>query len=190
MALLPRAANTEDNNESAASFEAIPAGEYLAQITKSEMKANKAKTGHFLLLIHTVIEGKHKGSSIFVRLNLDNPNPKAVEIANKELNSICQACEQEGVEDSEDLHGIPMCIKVVVEPATAQWSASNAIKKWSVEAEYTSPDEADAPVGFEAEDETVTVGGGKEADLYIEPVQEPKPETEAEPTGDDKLPWE
>jgi len=172
MALLPKAANTEDNNQGADSFEAIPAGEYLAQITKSEMKANKAKTGHFLLLIHTIIEGKHKGSSIFVRLNLDNPNPKAVEIANKELNSICQACEQEGVEDSEDLHGIPMCIKVAVVPASANWPASNDIKKWSPEAEYE--------------------GGEIEAEQTPAPTSDNPGEAmpEGAPASDGKMPWE
>jgi len=185
MALLPKAANTEGNNQGADSFEAIPAGDYLAHITKSEMKANKAKTGHFLLLIHTILEGEHKGSSIFVRLNLDNPNPKAVEIANKELNSICQACDKEGVEDSEELHQIPMCIKVAVEEATAQWPASNAVKKWMPESEYVGENDPvaqatdDAPVVEETVVEAV-VTGGPEADVVDEPVA----------VGDDKLPWE
>jgi len=181
MALLPQAANTEGNNQGADSFEAVPAGEYLAQITKSEMKANKAKTGHFLLLIHTIIEGKHKGSSIFVRLNLDNPNPKAVEIANKELNSICQACEQEGVEDSEDLHGIPMCIKVAVEEATAQWPASNNIKKWSPESEYVGEDD-EVP---QSTDDAPEIDGENPST-----VDEPDSTGADAAETDDKLPWE
>ncbi len=36
--------------EPATPFEAIPAGKYLAMITASEMKANKAGTGRFLEL--------------------------------------------------------------------------------------------------------------------------------------------
>ena len=178
MALLPKAANTEGNNQGADSFEAIPAGDYLAHITKSEMKANKAKTGHFLLLIHTILEGEHKGSSIFVRLNLDNPNPKAVEIANKELNSICQACDKEGVEDSEDLHLVPMCIRVAVEPASSQWPASNNIKKWMPESEYEG--------GAVGTDEPTV-----DEPEVVEPNVVEEPAIEAEVVEEnEKLPWE
>jgi len=180
MALLPKAANTEGNNQGADSFEAIPAGDYLAHITKSEMKANKAKTGHFLLLIHTILEGEHKGSSIFVRLNLDNPNPKAVEIANKELNSICQACDKEGVEDSEDLHLVPMCIRVAVEPASSQWPASNNIKKWMPESEYEG--------GAVGTDEP-TVDEPEVVEPEADVVEEPAIEAEVV-EEDEKLPWE
>jgi len=138
MALLPRSANTEDNNESSADRSALPAGDYLVHIVKSEMKQTKAKNGHYLSLHFQVIEPQDSaGKFVFTNLNLDNPNAIAVEIATKELNSICQACDKEGVEDSEELHQIPMVISVKVDPATAQWPEGNSITGYKNEAEWS-----------------------------------------------------
>lgn len=138
MAKLIQTANTSNNREGLTDFSAIPAGKYISQIIKSEFKATKAKTGHYLALQLKIVEGDHKGKLLFEILNLDNPNPVAVEIANKTLNSICQACEKSGVEDSEELHGIPMELTVVLVPATAQRPASNDIKFYDVASSDTA----------------------------------------------------
>ena len=55
----------------------------------------------------------------------------------EELASICQAAEVDVVEDSEELHDIPMMIKVGIKAETAQWPAKNVIKG------YKSMDEGD-----------------------------------------------
>ncbi len=62
-------------------FEPIPAGKYLAVITDSEMKRTKAGTGHYLQLAFQIIEGPYKNRFLWARLNLDNPNATAVQIA-------------------------------------------------------------------------------------------------------------
>jgi len=131
MAKLPLTFNTKENNEGLGDYTALPAGEYIANIIKSEYKATKAKTGHFIELQLKLLAGKSKGRVLYERLNLDNPNPIAVEIANKALNSICQACEKVGVEDTEELHGIPMKLTLKVVPATSSNPASNSIIKWA-----------------------------------------------------------
>ena len=128
MARLIQAANTGENKEQLDDFTPIPAGKYVAQIKKSEFKATKAKTGHYLKLEFSIIDGEYKGRKLWENLNLDNPNPVAVEIANKTLNTICQACNKSGVQDSEELHGIPILITVKVNPASALHPASNSIK--------------------------------------------------------------
>ena len=141
MALLPQQANTENNNETSADRSALPAGDYLVHIVKSEMKQTKAKNGHYLSLHMQVLSPEDKkGRFLFSNLNLDNPNPVAMEIANKELNSICQACDQEGVEDSEELHQLPFMVTVKVDPATAQWPEGNSITAYKAESEYEGDD--------------------------------------------------
>jgi len=125
MAQLPIKFNSEGNKDGLADFSALPAGEYIMAITKSEYKATKANNGHYLQLVFKVLTGPQKGKWYFENLNLDNPNPIAVEIANKALNSICQACDKEAVEDSEELHEIPMVVTLKVVPATATRPASN-----------------------------------------------------------------
>lgn len=127
MAKLPLQYNVEGNKEGLGDFTPLPAGEYTMAITKTQYKETKAKTGHYLQTILKVISGKNKGRVLFENLNLDNPNPIAVEIANKTLNSICQACDKVGVEDSEELHGIPMRVTLKVVPATATQPASNSV---------------------------------------------------------------
>ena len=62
-------------------FDPIPAGKYLAVITESESKPNKAGTGSYLQLTFQVIEGEYKNRFLWARLNLDNPNQTAVKIA-------------------------------------------------------------------------------------------------------------
>lgn len=126
MAQLPGQYNTPQNNETIG-FDALPAGKYAAQVVKSEYKETKAKNGHYLQLVVKVIAGDYNGRQIFENLNLDNPNPQAVEIANKTLNSICQACGLAGVEDSEELHGIPMEITLKKDKETDDYPESNSI---------------------------------------------------------------
>jgi len=127
MALLPNKANTQENNQTMDDRTPIPAGTYPAHITKSEFKATKAKTGHYLNLTWKVLDGPHKGKVVFNLLNLDNPNPVAVEIATKELNSICQAMGKAGVQDSDELHNIPVFLTLKVTEGTAQFAPKNEI---------------------------------------------------------------
>lgn len=119
------------NSKDVPSDDLLPAGEYEAHIVASEFKATKAGTGSFLELRVQILEESHAGYMVFDRLNLDNPNKTAVEIANRTLSSICKAVGVEEIEDSEELHGIPLVVRVVVDPARGDWGESNSIKKYS-----------------------------------------------------------
>ena len=98
--------------EPTTAFDPIPAGKYLATITASEMKPNKAGTGQFLELVFTIIEGEFKNRSLWARLNLDNPNELAVKIAQAELSAICRAVGVMAPGDSVELHNLPLVIRV------------------------------------------------------------------------------
>lgn len=93
-----------------ADFEPIPAGKYLAAITESEIKDNKAGTGSYLQLTFTILEGEFKNRVLWARLNLDNPNATAVKIARAELSAICHAVGVMAPKDSCELHNIPLVI--------------------------------------------------------------------------------
>jgi hypothetical protein len=98
-------------------FEVIPAGWYNIVLTESEMKENSKKDGAYLALVFTIIDGPHANRKLFDRLNLQNPNPTAVEIAYKTLSAICHATGVIQVQDSSQLHGIPLMGKVSVRAA-------------------------------------------------------------------------
>lgn len=100
--------------EPQASFDPIPADDYTAMIVDSEMKPTKNGMGEYLQLVFEVCDGDYTGRKIFARLNLNNPNQTAVDIAQRELSAICHAVGVLTPNDSMDLHDKPMTIKVKI----------------------------------------------------------------------------
>ena len=99
-----------------APLEALPPGDYKVQILQSEMRVTKAGTGQMLWLDMEVLEGPLKGRHVYDQLNLINPNPTAEEIAQRTLSAICHAVGKLQVADSEELHFLPMLVRVAVKP--------------------------------------------------------------------------
>ena len=118
-------------------FEALPPGRYLVQIVASEMRPTKDGAGQYLLLELDVLKGEYQGRKFFDRLNLVNPNPTAVEIAQRTLSAICHATGKMQVQDSDDLHLIPMTVDVKVQPPKNGYDASNKLRYLPLE--DTSP---------------------------------------------------
>ena len=117
--------------EPAEDLQPIPSGEYVAIITDSEVKATKTNSGEYLELTHQVIEGEYKGRLVWGRLNIINVNPKAQQIAQQQLSSICHALGiQQAITDSEELHNRPLVIRVEYVPENGQYRAKNEIKAW------------------------------------------------------------
>lgn len=101
------------NGETMGDTSALPAGEYVAAIVKSERREAKAGNGNaYINLEFEVQDGEAQGRRFWTMLNLWNTNSTAVEIAQRELNSICQAIGKLRVSDTEELHGIPMLVKL------------------------------------------------------------------------------
>ena len=117
--------------EPSADFEPIPAGKYEAVITESEMKPTKAGTGSYLQLTFQIVEGDHKNRLLWARLNLDNPNATAVQIAQSELSAICRAVGVMTPSDSVDLHDLPLVISVKCKKRVDTGELTNEIKGYS-----------------------------------------------------------
>ena len=110
------------------SFEALPAGKYLAAITDSEMRTTKNGSGSYLQLAFTILEGEHKNRVLWARLNLENPNATAVRMAQSELSAICHAVGVMQPRDSAELHNLPMLILVRVKKREDTGELTNEIK--------------------------------------------------------------
>jgi len=93
-------------------FEAIPAGKYQAVIVDSDIRQNKSGTGEYLQLEFEIIEGEYRNRKLWVRLNLNNPNPDAVRMARADLSAICHAVNVIQPHDSVELHNLPLTITV------------------------------------------------------------------------------
>lgn len=110
-------------------FEILPPGRYVAQIVASEMRATKDGQGQYLWLELDVLEGEYVGRKLFDRLNLVNNNPTTVEIAQRTLSAICHAVGKLQVQDSEELHSIPLVADVKVQPSKNEgYGPSNTLR--------------------------------------------------------------
>ena len=108
----------------------MPAGWIEAELIKSEIKATKDKKGKYIACHFKIVEdGDYLGKMAFTNLNIINASDIAVKIAQQDLKGICDAVGFEGeLEDTEDLHNIPLMIKLTVKEETANWPAKNEIK--------------------------------------------------------------
>ena len=100
MAILPEMFTPDDVEENP--FAAIPEGWYEAELIKSTYETTNDKEGKYFAMTFRIIDGEKVGRMIFTNLNWVNK--------------------------SDDLHNIPLQIKVSVKPATAQWPEKNEIK--------------------------------------------------------------
>jgi hypothetical protein len=121
----------------------LPAGTYLAVITHSMMKTNKAGTGRYLQLTFRVVEGAHQGRLLWARLNLEHPNPAAVQLARAELSALCRAVGVLAPNDSAELHDQPLRIQVVCKKRPDTGAITNEVKGYN-------PQQATAPAAVAA----------------------------------------
>jgi hypothetical protein len=139
MPQLPSAFNSEEH-EKLGDYSAMPPGQYLAEIKNSEIKeSSKNADNKYWKLEFQVLEGEYKDRKLWTNLNLINANAQAVEIANKELATICEAAGTPNIDSTEELHGIPMTITVKKTPATASYPEGNNITGYSPAEGYAKP---------------------------------------------------
>ena len=119
------------NVDPAVDFEPIPAGRYLAIITDSGMKPTKNGSGSFLELTFQVIDGPYKNRLLWARLNLDNPNKQAMEIARAQLSAVCRAVGVMQPKDSLELHNLPLQVTVKCKRREDTGDVLNEIKGYA-----------------------------------------------------------
>ena len=119
--------NASEHDVSTVSYGPVPAGTYEAMIIDTETKATKAGTGRYLELTIEITGPEHAGRKIWERLNLENPNEKAVEIAQRTLAQICHAVGVLTPKQPEELQHKPMQIVVAVEDG-GSYGPTNRVK--------------------------------------------------------------
>jgi len=174
MAQLPSNFNS-NTEEEMNDFSALKAGWYPVSMVKSELKKcgqnAKDPNGKYLSFRFKILSGTGKGSMFFTNVNIINKNPAAVEMANKEMNTLRKSVNKPKALDTEELHGIPLLVKVNFVPANEDkgWSAKNEIKM------YAKYDET--KISFPV--------AGQNA-----PSQGNDPANTTEQAGNDDMPWD
>jgi hypothetical protein len=126
-------------------FSPIPPGIYLAVISNSEIKQTKAGDGEYIKLEFKVVGGDYNGRMIWTNLHRKNPSVDAVEIGQKNLAKICRAVGKPAIENTCQLHDIPLKIKVKIERAKGDYPPQNKIVSYASENDGALP-EMQAPV--------------------------------------------
>ena len=123
----------------------LPPGKYVVQIVASEMRVTKDGMGQYLWLELDVLEGECTGRKLFDRLNLVNNNPQTVDFAQRTLSAICHATGRMQVQDSEELHLIPMLADVKVQPPKNGYGESNSVRYVALDQGAPAPAPAQRP---------------------------------------------
>ena len=118
------------NTDEPRSFEPLPDGQYQAMITASELRTTMAGTGKYLLLTFEILGPTHAKRKLWDRLNIENPNPKAEQIAQRQLAQLCAALGREGVQESEELHNQPLVLQVAQINNAKMQRVENVIKAY------------------------------------------------------------
>ena len=110
-------------------YEVLPAGWYTAYIKSAEIKLTKTGTGKYIAVRYDITGPTHAGRVVFGNLNINNPNPKAEEIARQQLGEIMRAIGLSSVQDTDQLIGGSLSIKLDVRESE-QYSSSNYVKSF------------------------------------------------------------
>ena len=112
-------------------FEPLPEGWYNATITGAEIKATKAGDGKYIACKYTITGPTHQGRVVFGNLNIKNPSTKAEEIGRQQLGDIMRAIGLAKVQDTDQLIGGNLGIKLSVRTGEYEGNEIKAFKALS-----------------------------------------------------------
>ena len=110
-------------------YKPIPDGEYLFLI-KAAAEEKTKKAGGLMLHLECkgLSEGPAKGRELHFRINLENANPQAVEIGQKQLSAVCRAVGVMVPKHPRDFVGKTMTLRIAVEKRADNGALTNEIK--------------------------------------------------------------
>lgn len=114
MALLDEAFDVNSIPEQENSFDPIPEGWYDAIIAKAEVKPTKDGTGKYINVRYDVLGPTHQGRVVFSIVNIRNKSAQAQSIGVQQLGSIMRAIGLNRVDDTDQLIGGTLQIKVTI----------------------------------------------------------------------------
>ena len=102
------------------------------------MRQTKAGTGKYLEVTFDVIDGPHKGRKVWARFNIEHPSEQARTIGLGQLKQFGEAVGVPHIQESEQLHGKPVTLRVVVKQ-DANYGPSNDVKGFMPAAGTATP---------------------------------------------------
>ena len=131
------------NSVEITSRDPIPAGIYEALICDSEVRPTRSGNGKGINLTFEILSGPHKGRKVFAWINFQHPKAEAQRIGQEELARLCKAVGVGKLDDTTQLHNLPMMITVGIDKDDP---TRNVIKGYRAK-EGTAAAPASAPQG-------------------------------------------
>lgn len=108
----------------------VPKGEYQAKVVESAVLPTASGRGEMLKLTFELLSGEVRRRRLVERFNIVNANAVAQRIAQQMLARLCAAADLSGIADSEELHDIPVMIRVDIRPGSNGYGDQNIIKDY------------------------------------------------------------
>lgn len=116
-----------DHEPASMGFDLLPDGDYDACITSSESMIAKSSGNEYVKLTFQILEGQYKNRLIWHNLILTAGSIEGQKKVDGIFTSLCNACGIDAVEDTSELHDIPITIKVKIEKGKDGYDDSNRI---------------------------------------------------------------
>ena len=170
MALLGNELSNELANTRAEDFTPVPEGEYILQVTKTERKDTKDKTGWYVRVQFDIIAPAYQGRKLFANFNLRNNSAVAEKIGKQQFKALYTAGDvKEPICDTDQLLGAVVKASVTIREASGKYGPSNDIKNYKP-AEGAMPTIAgSAHVG----DAVMPPAGGGFSSAFAQPAAQP-----------------
>lgn len=132
LALLMAAGFSFDANQvapDAGQMGPLPAGWYSVIVADSSIEATKDGAGAYIKAVFKVLEPNPQfvNRPIYVNFNIKNNNQQAVDIAMGQLSALSHAIGVLNWQDTQQLHNIPLKVRVKVRPGSDGYDPSNNI---------------------------------------------------------------
>lgn len=138
MSFLGETFNASELPQGTGSFDPIPAGQYDATITRADLKPTKDGSGQMIAVRFDITGPTHQGRVVFSNLNIRNKSPKAEEIGRQQLGDIMRAIGLPSVQDTDQLIGNAIKIKVEIEKKEG-YEARNVVKAFKAASGSPAP---------------------------------------------------
>jgi len=142
MARLGTAFDATQHDTTQSDYSELPNGTYKMEIEAADVVPTSTGSGTILKTTLKVLEpAEYADRKLFNNYNIENQNPQAQEIGQRQFASLCRALEMSSVEDTDDLLFKSFTVRVALgKPSKdGQYPARAEIKK------YFFPDENNVP---------------------------------------------
>ena len=128
MARLDIGFTADELPESRGDYEPLPEGWYSADIGDAEIRVTKDGTGQYIRCRYNITGPTKAGRMVFGNLNIMNKSQKAEEIGRQQLGELMRSIGLGRIEDTDQLIGCPLQIKLSIRPAENGYAAQNDVR--------------------------------------------------------------